>query len=67
MTKIILTQMLLGIESLHIRGIVHSDLQPGNIIFPVKYLSHLSEIELAQSDPRVTTAMDNNGKAQFHQ
>lgn len=51
MAKSIIRQTLLGIDFLHKSGLVHSDLQPGNILFSVKDLSDLRESDLAQSDP----------------
>lgn len=69
MAKSVIRQMLLGIDFLHKSGIVHGDLQPGNILFSVKDLSTLSEKELAQTDPQgkiFTKTVDNKGEVEFH-
>ena len=48
--KSILRQILFGIDFLHNCGIVHSDLQPGNILLSIKNLSSIEESRLAQYD-----------------
>lgn len=48
MAKSILRQTLLGIDFLHQAGIVHGDLQPGNLLFPIKNLSQTDENLLIQ-------------------
>lgn len=50
MAKSILWQTLLGIEFLHNNGIVHGDIQGGNLLFPVKDLGSVSEDELSQNN-----------------
>lgn len=50
MAKSILCQTLLGIDFSHENGIVHGDLQQGNILFPVKDLGSISEDELSQNN-----------------
>jgi len=69
MAKSILRQILLGIEFLHRSGIVHGDLQPGNILFSVKDFSTLSENELAQTDPQrklFTKSVNDEGEVEFN-
>jgi len=68
MAKSIIRQILLGIDFLHKSGIVHGDLQPGNILFSVKDLSTLSENELAQTDPQGNTfakTVNDKGEVEF--
>lgn len=48
--KSILRQTLLGIDFLHQNGVVHGDLQEGNLLFPVKNLGSVSEDELSQNN-----------------
>lgn len=48
--KSILRQTLLGIDFLHKSGIVHSDIQPGNILLSIGDLSSIEESKLAQFD-----------------
>lgn len=48
MAKSILRQILLGIDFLHQAGIVHGDLQPGNLLFPIKSLTQVDENLLIQ-------------------
>lgn len=48
MAKSILRQTLLGIDFLHQAGIVHGDLQPGNLLFPVEDLAQIDENLLIQ-------------------
>ena len=46
--KSILQQTLLGLDFLHENGISHGDLQPGNILFPVRDLKAIGEAQLKQ-------------------
>lgn len=48
MAKSILRQTLLGIDFLHQAGIIHGDLQPGNLLFPIKELTQIDESLLIQ-------------------
>ncbi len=48
MARSILRQNLLSIDFLHRIGIVHSDLQPGNLLFLATDLISLGEIHLSQ-------------------
>lgn len=48
MAKSILRQTLLGIDFLHQAGIVHGDLQLGNLLFPIKDLTQIDENLLMQ-------------------
>ena len=48
MAKSILRQTLLGLNYLHANGIAHGDLQPGNLLFPVKDLTSIDETQLMQ-------------------
>lgn len=48
MAKSILRQTLLGIDFLHQAGIAHGDVQPGNLLFPIKDLSQIDENCLIQ-------------------
>lgn len=48
MAKQILKHMLLGLVFLHNNGIVHADLQPGNLLFAISDIDPLSEEELVQ-------------------
>ncbi|KAL3462353.1 kinase-like domain-containing protein [Aspergillus heterothallicus] len=50
MAKLILYQTLLGIDFLHHSGVAHGDLQQGNLLFSVKDLESVSEVELARDD-----------------
>ena len=50
MAKSILKQALLGIDFLHKNGIVHGDLQPGNLLFSVKDLDSVGELQLSQKE-----------------
>ncbi len=50
MARSILRQALLGIDFLHRIGIVHSDLQPGNLLFSATDLTSVEEIRLSQKD-----------------
>ena len=68
MAKSILRQTLLGIDFLHKNGVAHGDLQPGNILYPVKDLSHLREDQVAQVDlPELAfqTFVNPDGVVQF--
>lgn len=51
MAKSVIKQTLLAVAFLHRNGIVHSDLQPGNILFSVKDLSTVRESGLAATGP----------------
>lgn len=48
MAKSILRQTLLAIDFLHQADIVHDDLQPGNLLFPVKNITQIDESLLIQ-------------------
>jgi serine/threonine protein kinase len=48
MIKSILRQVLQGLVFLHKQGIVHGDLQPGNVLFSVRNLSSYTLKELEQ-------------------
>jgi serine/threonine protein kinase len=48
MAKSILRQVLQGLVFLHKQGIVHGDLQPGNVLFSVRSLSSYTLEELEQ-------------------
>lgn len=48
MAKSMLRQALLGIDYLHQSGIVHGDLQPGNLLFSVTGLQSVDEKQLSQ-------------------
>jgi non-specific serine/threonine protein kinase len=48
MTKSILRQVLQGLVFLHKQGIVHGDIQPGNVLFSVRSLSSYTLEELEQ-------------------
>ena len=48
MTKSILRQVLQGLVFLHKQGIVHGDIQPGNVLFSIRSLSSYSLEELEQ-------------------
>ena len=50
--KLILKHTLLGLAFLHKNGIVHADLQPGNLLFAVSDISRLSEEDLQQDQSR---------------
>ncbi|RMD39982.1 hypothetical protein DV735_g5141, partial [Chaetothyriales sp. CBS 134920] len=47
-TKRILRHILLGLSFLHNHGIVHADLQPGNVLASISNIDHLSEQDLQQ-------------------
>ncbi|KAH6980857.1 serine protein kinase [Ilyonectria sp. MPI-CAGE-AT-0026] len=49
MVKIILKHTLLGLSSLHGRNLIHSDLQPGNLLFAIHGLNEADEAELVQT------------------
>ena len=48
MAKSILRQTLLGLDYMHSRKIAHGDVQPGNILFPVKDLQNEGTPQLSQ-------------------
>ena len=48
MAKSILWQTLLGLDFLHSNGIAHGDVQPGNLLFPLKDLNEVEESQLSQ-------------------
>lgn len=50
MAKRLLQQVLQGLVYLHNNGIVHGDVQPGNMLFALRDLSNLGEDELTQDD-----------------
>lgn len=55
MARSLLRQALLGIDFLHRIGIVHSDLQPGNLLFLATDLTSVGEIRLSQKDIEPTS------------
>lgn len=55
MGKRILKHTLLGLEFLHQHNVVHSDLQPGNLLFSPRPLDDVPETELTQSTEDKTT------------
>jgi serine/threonine protein kinase len=63
-TKSILRQILLGLRFLHDNGIVHGDVQPGNLLFVLQGFDSIPETHLRQeeSDPRVTLLQRKDGK-----
>jgi serine/threonine protein kinase len=48
MAKRVLHQTLVGLRTLHSKGLAHGDLQPGNILFAVRGLELATEDELRQ-------------------
>ncbi|APA12741.1 hypothetical protein sscle_10g075110 [Sclerotinia sclerotiorum 1980 UF-70] len=50
MARSILQQALLGIDFLHQIGIVHGDIQPGNLLFLATDLASVEETRLSQKD-----------------
>ncbi|GJJ15342.1 hypothetical protein Clacol_009618 [Clathrus columnatus] len=50
MAKTMLTHMLRGLAFLHENGIVHGDVQPGNILFAIENISNVEEKELKQNE-----------------
>lgn len=54
MVKRILRHTLLGLTQLHALGIVHGDLQQGNLLFASRDLDELPEEELAQDVEKTT-------------
>jgi serine/threonine protein kinase len=50
MNKKILLHALRGLSFLHRNGIVHGDMQPGNLLFSVQDISTAGEGELAQDE-----------------
>jgi serine/threonine protein kinase len=50
MARSILRQALLGIDFLHRIGIVHGDLQPGNLLFAATDIQSVEESRLSQED-----------------
>jgi serine/threonine protein kinase len=50
MSKKILLHALRGLSFLHRNGIVHGDMQPGNLFFSVQDISPVEEEELAQDE-----------------
>ncbi|KAI0535175.1 serine/threonine-protein kinase SRPK3 [Xylaria digitata] len=54
--KSILRSVLLGLKFLHDNNIVHGDLQPGNLLFPIRDISHLTPNKLQQNES--TTRFD---------
>ncbi|KAL8858037.1 MAG: hypothetical protein Q9178_005498 [Gyalolechia marmorata] len=55
MARSILRQALFGIDFLHRIGIVHSDLQPGNLLFLATDLTSVGETRLSQKDIEPTS------------
>lgn len=49
-SKKILLHSLRGLSSLHRNGVVHGDIQPGNLLFSVQDICCLEEDELAQDE-----------------
>lgn len=52
MAKLILRNTLLGLAFLHRNGIVHADLQPGNLLVSIRDINALSEEDLEQDQSR---------------
>jgi serine/threonine protein kinase len=48
MAKRVLHQTLVGLRTLHSKGLAHGDLQPGNILFAIRDLKSATEEELRQ-------------------
>lgn len=57
MVKTILRDVLIGLSHLHHKGIVHGDLQPGNMLFTANDLDGLEESELKQKDIKKSTQL----------
>jgi serine/threonine protein kinase len=57
MAKRILKHALSGLAFLHQNGIVHGDLQPGNLLFSASNLNSLKEEELKQSKSHITAPL----------
>lgn len=55
MGKRILKHTLLGLQFLHQNNVVHSDLQPGNLLFSPHHLDDVPEADLTQSTTDETT------------
>jgi non-specific serine/threonine protein kinase len=54
MTKRILHQTLVGLRTLHSKGLAHGDLQPGNILFAIRDLKSAAIEELRQDAEKET-------------
>jgi serine/threonine protein kinase len=64
MAKSILRQVLQGLVFLHMQGIVHSDLQSGNVLFSVRSLSSYTLEELEQNQEGISQPVERlDGKA----
>ncbi|KAI9654486.1 MAG: hypothetical protein M1821_006576 [Bathelium mastoideum] len=50
MAKLILKQTLTGLAFLHKNGVIHGDVQPGNLLFSIPNLSRMHEGRLKQHD-----------------
>ncbi|GJJ15341.1 hypothetical protein Clacol_009617 [Clathrus columnatus] len=59
MAKTMLAHMLRGLAFLHENGIIHGDVQPGNILFAIKDISNVEESKLRQDEslPRSSTPL----------
>ncbi len=55
--KSMLRQVLLGLDFLHQRGILHNDLHPGNILVSIKSLRSIEESQVGEHDEEIARAM----------
>lgn len=55
MAKSIILQVLMGIHTLHSRGVVHGDLQFGNVLFKLRDLNSGAEEGLSQNEAESET------------
>ncbi|KAL8860885.1 MAG: hypothetical protein Q9178_002640 [Gyalolechia marmorata] len=62
MAKRVLTHMLRGIAFLHFRGVIHGDIQPGNLLFSASSLDLASVEELEDDETGAVMAVERLDK-----
>jgi non-specific serine/threonine protein kinase len=62
MAKQVLLHTLKGLVFLHTNGVVHGDLQPGNILFSLQNIATIDTCELVQDDSSAVSVQRLDGK-----
>lgn len=57
LAKRMLKHTLLGLKFLHANGVVHGDVQPGNILFEARNLDAVAESDLKQNSAKITESL----------